>query len=474
LVSLDPATTTDLQTTEIAPIAIIASVSTSSPDQGNLSGPVPNLLTSVSSASEADGNDLVIQAESTGPNPGPSLSGQSLLVHHFLLEPSGLPGTLGSFAIPPNVYDLPDQPFVTVVGQLTPGQTVNIYHIPNDGQTSRIGFVLHALPPSLRPPDERLTVMDESGETIGEADPLPGSMTVSLNVPVPRSSEDGSGFFVEVSSSNASMGMVPSSWLRSDSYLLQIIRQGPTINRGAWGSGASPTANGQPSSLQVLEPSLASLSSASNEEGGVSIVNQGEPTDVIEGPVPTGPLPARSAAPLGGVLGDGDPVPQVDRRDAVAVDLELIGIPVGEPDVAVAALDAAAAEAAIESTIEPAGRLTAVRGPGGFPLLASASGETPPRPLAKLPALPRRWASPSVVSLEPRPVLLPTEPETAPTRAQANLQAPPSLRSSIGSGLAIALTLVFGLVRSDLVAVFERKEPPEDRSGPVPDGDDEE
>jgi hypothetical protein len=146
--------------------------------------------------------------------------------------------------------------------------------------------------------------------------------------------------------------------------------------------------------------------------------------------VSTGPLPARSAAPLGGVLADGDPVPQIDRRDAAAIDLELIGLSPREPDEPAVAL----ADAAAEDATKPQGRLAPVRGPGGFPLLASA---------------------PSVAT--------PAADSTAPATAASSSRPHSRSRPSVGSGLTFALTLVFGLMLPDLAAAFQLAERPRTR-----------
>jgi hypothetical protein len=302
----------------------------------------------------------------------------------------------------------------------------------------------------MKPPDELLAVFDEQGRMIADLAPSSGSTSLMVSVPDAHLEAGNTGLFVEVASANGSAQASAASILREEMYIVQIARLSASAGRIAWGSSpsASPSSS-RASGAQVLDPSLSPPTSAAHEEGNnLGLVNEAEPSDLDAGPVPTGPLPSRSAAPLGGVLGDGDPVPEVDRRDAVAIDLELIDLPTDE----LLALDVPPAEAA-----EATGRLAEVRGSGGFPLLASGPVNPPLRPLVKLPALPRRWASPSVVSAEPNPV--PPHPEEIEAEPSPS---PSSFRSTVGTGLTVALSMVFGLLLPDLTDAFERDEPPRD------------
>jgi hypothetical protein len=168
-------------------------------------------------------------------------------------------------------------------------------------------------------------------------------------------------------------------------------------------------------------------------------------------PVSTGPLPMRSAAALGGVLATGDPVPQVDRADAVVIDLALTGLVPEEP-VGPEEDDPAAS-----------GRLAEVRGPGGFPLLASSLSPSLAAPPADSP-----WAA---VPRSPEANIPPPSVRPAPAASSTR----PAARShpSAGSGLTFALSLVFGLVLPDLADALRRDEPPRDRAR-RDGGDDEE
>ncbi|HMB08305.1 MAG TPA: hypothetical protein VKP69_31810, partial [Isosphaeraceae bacterium] len=219
-----------------------------------------------------------------------------------------------------------------------------------------------------------------------------------------------------------------------------------------WDFGSNP---GQPANAHQEVPDSGSSSSTPSvapAEGNVPVlIASSIPDDPHLAPlgVSTGPLPARSAAPLGGVLAVGDPVPLINRRDAAAIDLELIGLSPREPDAPAVAL----ADTAEEDATGPQGRLTPVLGPGGFPLLASA----PTRSLAAAPAaLP--WASAPQGS-----AATPVADLSVPARAASSSRPHSRSRSSVGSGLTFALTLVFGLMLPDLAVAFQLAEPPRTR-----------
>jgi hypothetical protein len=414
-----------------------AGVSSSGPAVSTVTPTVVAGRTSGGSALAADGLPGLIQA--AGISRPPSNPSVSLTVPWGKSSP---------------VINLPDGPFVTVVGALNPGQIANFYHVPLDGNTERLWFNMHAYP-SMKPPDEQLAVFDDEGRMIADLAPSSGSTSLTVSIPGAHLDAGDTGLVLEVASADGASGAGASSTLREEMYMVQIARLSASTNRVAWGSNlnASPSTSRE-SAAPVLNPSLTVPTSAAYEAGSdPGLVNEGEPSDVVAGPVPTGPLPSRSAAPLGGVLGDGDPVPEVDRRDAVAIDLELIGIPTDE----LLALDVPPAE-----VVDGGGRLAEVRGSGGFPLLASGPVSPPLRPLAKLPTLPRRWASPSVVSFEPNP---------GPPRLEA-IEAEPSRSSSLsasaGTDLTFAVSLVFGLLLPDLADAFEREDPPQDHAVDTP------
>jgi hypothetical protein len=93
--------------------------------------------------------------------------------------------------------------------------------------------------------------------------------------------------------------------------------------------------------------------------------------------VATGPLPSRTAAPLGGVLASGDPVPLVDHRDAAVIDLallDLVGVRHTSP-VEEAVPSFVDEQASSRRDAEDVGLALAGRGLGGLPLLGSSLTE---------------------------------------------------------------------------------------------------
>ena len=129
-------------------------------------------------------------------------------------------------------------------------------------------------------------------------------------------------------------------------------------------SGASPS-NEMPSNQAMEEET------AHPETESASASMEWQPGSVL---VATGPLPSRTAAPLGGVLAKGDPVPLVDSRDAAVIDLALLDL-MGARDVdsddqtVISVTDPSGAGS---TTHEPEDGGLAGRGLGGLPLLGSS------------------------------------------------------------------------------------------------------
>jgi hypothetical protein len=361
---------------------------------------------------------------------------------------------------------LPDVPSPAAVDVLSTVQAGDLFFVPDVEDSVSINFNLHSLAET-EPLFERMDVYSASGKMFSVAPLSPFATAETLTVPISNVPDPAAGLFVRI---EPTVGFAPNTasppWLFVPYYLLRITRNepswlspyGPSPGGSAPG-GQSPVSGSQtPSSttppipLSLLERYLAAnarpLEAENTDPVGAALGALAAPLS-LSASTPTGPLPARSAAALGGVIATGDPVPQVDRRDAVAVDLELIGLPSGDPAVSVLPLSNAGV--AVDSSV----RLTTVRGPGGFPLLAS----THERPVAgALAALP--WAtspthyeakSESGNKISPLPTALPRNPEP-PTR-------PPA-----GAGLTMALSLVIGPELPNLAAAFRRDGPSRARS----------
>ncbi len=103
----------------------------------------------------------------------------------------------------------------------------------------------------------------------------------------------------------------------------------------------------------------------------------------------------------------------------------------------------------------PSGPLVAIRGPGGFPLLASGlGGARPIAPMAPIAALLPWAASPASVDVPAR-----APSPAAEQRPEARTRSRSGRRASAMSGLSVAMALGFGLVLPDLVSTFQEGEP---------------
>jgi hypothetical protein len=181
------------------------------------------------------------------------------------------------------------------------------------------------------------------------------------------------------------------------------------------------------------------------------------PSSVLN-PAATGPMPERAGAALGGVLDEGDPVPQLDRHNPALVDLALIGLtqrPRGDVDVGGGAEGDVSGETPGDLVPEVTDPLVTIRGPGGFPLLASSLRDTPAPDFDALVAALPSGAAAATVTAEPATVM--AEP-ASDAKAQA-LPAPSAL-----SGLTVALGMVFGLRLPDLTALLTVVDAPRRRA----------
>jgi hypothetical protein len=120
------------------------------------------------------------------------------------------------------------------------------------------------------------------------------------------------------------------------------------------------------------------------------------------------------------------------------------------PGFGEANLDAMVAE--LEPAGEPAEGLVAIRGPGGFPLLASSlRGERATDSDALVAVLPRAAATATVASPESAGAVIPVATVAEPQRK-------PIRTASLLSGMTVAMAMVFSLVLPDvsrLMAIVE-------------------
>lgn len=368
---------------------------------------------------------------------------------------------------PDQAHRLPNVENVRVFGSLDRAHPMDLYQVLLDENTVGLEFEFRPMS-GAGPVAGRMVLLDASGRTLCDAIPSENTPTLRLKVQILHVDQDSSLYLkVTAPPDLASPPIEPGSGSGFGSYALQVTRQDrPSAFSQTDGGGTTvPQAPppSRPPAIQADRPAIALRSGAEMGGQGVVLVSStiGSRPDTI--PITSGPLPSRSASPLGGVLARGDPAPPVDLRDAVVVDLDLIHLPrrgAGEiPDE----LEEDATGGPGDGTSRPVGVLASVRGPGGFPLLAASLGggrrsdslASPMRTpwLAGSPTGPACLASAGGVGLEGRS----SSPKER-TRLYLNRGV-----SALG-GLVMAFSLTFGLMLPDLATTFESVSSPEPRS----------
>jgi hypothetical protein len=409
----------------------------------------------------------------------------------------GGPGFGGSGPLPP-FQQLPDQQSVSVAGYLNNALS-GYYVVPTGENTSSMHVDLTGLPGGY------VQVYLPDGTSYTSAMIAGGPhQDVSMEFPIPTDRVDRQGeVILKVASSlsqaqsGSSSGAGPTS-PASDGFTLQVTREeqsgtpltGPKLGPGETGAdgstvsaslGQSATA-GAPRSAPTSSGSSATAEPSESSFGQAPVVASASVAasaglQVAMSPVATGPLPERAGATPGGVLTDGDPVPQLDRHDPAVVDLALIGLTSPAADVG----DGDAELAAVlrefdgdgDDATEVGETLVAVRGPGGFPLLAASLHKEAPSDIeALVAALPAETATMEAVArvqLPDRAAETVASATTSPAEADADGRqaAGPSggIRpaTSVLSGVSVALAMVFGLVLPDLTTLLSVSQSPRSR-----------
>ncbi len=373
-------------------------------------------------------------------------------------------GTTLSVADRTSAQTVPALPYLSLFGSLNSADPSKVFDIPRDRNT-RVAAIELLLASAGNIPLE-MTVYNASGAEIADLPLFPGSGPPVLSLTVPENpARLTPGVYVKVAASAGLEGSTtPFSGPATNTFDLQVT-QGPAafspvsrspIPQAHAGDDSSPLPNPArnvapeatfayaevpsfgPQALDGERGSSAFASSAPAPPG-----QQQQPGSFV---VATGPLPERAGAPLGGVLAEGDPVPQVDRHAPALVDLLLIGLPEPEalPVLAEGDPRAMAQKRAPASSV--AKGLFPVRGPGGSPLLVSAQpGERRPNIDALLAALPPARAATAQIgsAVSVAPTDTPPEPVAA-TR--------PRRVFSVAAlfGVTAAMTMVFGAVLPDM------------------------
>ena len=244
---------------------------------------------------------------------------------------------------------LPYQPRVSVFGNLNAAVPSRVFEILGDPRTHDLGIELSQTSGTGAPIE--MAVYDASGRKIADSEPGsgPDPRVLSMNVPTDQLSQS-SGVFVKIAAAAGSPGFLvvflrhglgqlrPAGHAGAGSELAVVLAGTFLTPPVHLGDGSSSLATGiSPSAFErgsESSPTVPADSAQAEVALGASlVVSSASPgQQPLSSPVvATGPLPERAGAPLGGVLAEGDPVPQIDRHDPALIDLALIGLPEPEP-----------------------------------------------------------------------------------------------------------------------------------------------
>jgi hypothetical protein len=376
-----------------------------------------------------------------------------------------------------NALFLPDQPHVTVEAVLTATDPTKVYAIPGDLRTRALGIEVAPTSPGEAP--MLLSLFDAAGRKIADSVPVsgPDPRVVSMSL-TGDSLSTSAGVYVKIAAPAEAASAVSSAQATApEDFVLQVTRVSDASTPAPFSALRNLTT---PVHLGDLPPPSALVAAVSNSTSssdqevigsdaldaasaglGMSLVVSSTPRGLqqLSSSVATGPLPERAGAPLGGLLAEGDPVPQLDRHDPALVDLALVGLagPEARPEPAAVAQEAGVVR--LERGATEGGSLVALRGPGGFPLLAAAplggqaaDSEAPVRVLPPLVAMQPESGSQS--ASDPIPTGLVAEAEPGMRSARA---------ASVVPGVSVAAALLLGLLRPGMSALLTVVESPRRR-----------
>jgi hypothetical protein len=368
---------------------------------------------------------------------------------------------------------IPTERHFSFSSALNPGATSEVFALLTSDPS--LGAVaVDVAPQSATDPAIEMAMYDVAGHQISDAVPGPQPRSVALDFAIDPANSSPEVYVKIAAPPGAFDSASPSSTAPSESFVLQVTR-GPESSQPSslpflqgltpsprLGSGPSATATVvSQSGLNAGTPPMMGSAGDVQAElvvGGalVPVVgltpDDGQSMPPSSSPVATGPLPERAGAPLGGVLAEGDPVPQLDRRDPALVDLALIGLP--EPEAGaiagVGAADLEAIVAELERAPEKTEGSVAFRGPGGLPVLTASLPREPKVDAETLvAALPPAYASSNSTRIVPAPAVIAAVTDRA--RDRETLAQPRQIaRASVLPGLTAALATVFSVILPDM------------------------
>lgn len=407
--------------------------------------------------------------------------------------------TSGSDDDPNGATVLPMAPAVDVQGTLDMGAASTLLKLPVAPHPSVIELRLTSALPN-QPIAESLRVFDPSMHELARS--TPGADTQSLYIRLMSTSTTESALYARISLLD-SVKVANDPTTPSFSYVLEVMRtplvsptgpstsSGDSLATGAVAIDMSDSSDWWSSRGSGAPPIVLSLPSPSSTPGTtlsppVSAPAPPPPTTVPTGPLPgpepnmrppagsghptqgatptaVGMLPLRSAAAIGGVLTVADPVPPVDPREAVQADFALFDpardLGAGERlarRVVPVALRPADADAEV---------VTALRGPGGLPLLATALVAGPMGSRTRNAAVVK--AQKAQEAPEPATALAPlaacssagtsasTLASASTAKSERSGRSVRTRRTSVLPGVVVAFALGSGLLLPDLAAALQ-------------------
>ncbi len=375
---------------------------------------------------------------------------------------------------PETAEALPDGGQFSVVGTLNPAAPPPVFLLPLDPGAEAVIIDVHPVSPGQLMPDHML-VLDASGQKLIESLTDLTSNTIHLELVTGDFAYQGDrprALFLEFvfsSSSSSSagtnpppiLGSTPTSGPNDSTFVLSVERQPIPLAPFGIGRPFSPlVASTFAGSITFFSGGTGS-SAASNAQ--VQVISSGaiesDGTGSSEGMEPvriaTGPLPARSAAPLGGILtgGDDDPAPVVSRAELAAVDHALADLADIERERAGGSEAALTVDGAFPASPEEA--VVALKGPGGFPLMAPSlitGGQVARRGVVnRLPTISFARSEPELPADSTEVPALPPPPPDAPTTGSTpGPRRSPTVRClSALTGMSLALAFVSSAVLPD-------------------------
>jgi hypothetical protein len=349
---------------------------------------------------------------------------------------------------------LPSLPFFGVIGTFGSGDTLDVYRLPVGRGVSEIEFDLFASSVAASG-SVRFVVFTGSGQVLGHwsSGDFPGTQYVGADLG--GTSRDSALFLgIEMAgSTNSAASIDYQLWVTMLGVLVQ-----PTASEGV----------SQPAPPLVAGPFVASMNFSASELAAAPSRGDPAPSSArlpsssgSEIRLATGPLPARSAAPLGGATAaDRDPAPDArssglsatfDHDDRVIRTADLA--PVKEPRIR-----------PDSSRDEGARALVALRGPGGSPLLGAAaigrwrsntSAATVPAPDELASGLetvsPSEAPSLDLAGVLPHVCVLSPNPAISPARTDSEVHNGTPVSPTLGLAIAVTLNALF----SDPCAGFD-------------------